>query len=477
MTDATELLLRWGDGDQAALDHLIDGQSAILWFVRVGQLKRHWNRLGRRDPLWAALTDSSKRGGRWNVEDFFRQGSEEVAAVLSRAEQLGILVSRRNALDFGCGAGRITQALADRFERCDGVDISTVMLRAARLHNRHPERCLYHLNTTADLRRFSTAAFTFAYSTLVLQHMAPSLSARYLGELLRVLVPGGLLVFQMPSHRAATEPPETAARTQIAGPLPEAACRARLRIDASALALQASQEVAIKVSVENASPHVWAALADVRGGRRINLANRWLDEDGEVLHRDDARCPLPHDVSPGMQVELMLGVNAPAFDGIYHLELDLVQENVGWFGERGSPTLRIPCRVSGGMPARPSQSKVVAVLEAEPLFRDRHPRLFAVLRATRIRDVYWAWRRALDRVKGQRDRAIVSLRRRAYEPVVPPLINWWRGRPFAPKMEMHCVPKAEVLATLAAHGGRVVYTEEELMPGGFQSCRYWVVKE
>ena len=400
-----------------------------------------------------------------------------MAAVLSRAGQLGIPVSPRRALDFGCGAGRITQALADRFDRCDGVDISTAMLRAARLHNHNPERCTYHLNTTADLRRFDTASFTFAYSTLVLQHMDPRLSRRYLGELLRLLETGGLLVFQLPTRRAATEPSTTAVRTPIAGRLVQGACRARLSIDAPALSLDANQEVAIKVSVENTSQYSWAALPDVRGRHRINLANRWLDEAGELLRRDDSRCPLPHDVAPGEQVDLMLGVNAPAFDGHYQLEFDLVQENVGWFGERESPTLRVPCYVSGGLPPRRHTVTAVAAPDVEPLFRERHPRVFAVLRATRIRDVYWSWRRGVDAIKARRDRVIVSLRTRVYEPIVPPLINWWKGRPFAPRMEMHCVPKADVLATLAANGGRVVYTEEELMPGGFQSCRYWVVKD
>jgi SAM-dependent methyltransferase len=445
--------------------------------ARLATLKRHWERLGRRDPLWAALTDPSKRGAGWNVEEFFKHGSEEVAAVLSRAERLAVSVSLRRALDFGCGAGRITQALAERFDRCDGVDISAAMLRAARFHNRHPQRCTYHLNTTADLRRFDTGSFTFAYSTLVLQHMEPRFSVRYLDELLRVLEPGGLLVFQLPSHRAATEPSAAVTRTPIAGCLPTRACRARLRVDAATLSLDANQEVAIKVSVENTSQSRWAALPNRRGGHRINLANHWLDAEGELVQRDDARCPLPHDVEPGTPVELMLGVHAPAFDGRYYLELDLVQENVGWFGQRGSPTLRVPCHVSGGLPPRPRTPKVLAAPHVDPPFRERHPRLFAVLRATGIRDLYWAWRRGVDNVKGRRDRAIVTVRTRAYDPVVPPLINWWRGRPFAPKMEMHCVPRADVLATLVASGGRVVFTEEELMPGGFQSCRYWVVKD
>jgi hypothetical protein len=64
-----------------------------------------------------------------------------------------------------------------------------------------------------------------------------------------------------------------------------------------------------------------------------------------------------------------------------------------------------------------------------------------------------------------------------YEPYVPPVINWWNTLSFGPRMEMHCVPRAEILALVAEAGGRVVDVEEELMSGGYHSCRYWVKKD
>lgn len=447
--------------------------------MRLGALKRHWERLGRRDPLWAVLTDLDARGSGRDVERFFQSGVDEIGAVLGAVERSGVVVPRRRALDFGCGVGRLTQAMAGHFERCDGVDISTSMLRLAAQHNRHADRCVYHLNVSSDLSMFEDAAFSFVYSTLVLQHMEPRYSREYIRELLRVLAPDGVLVFQLPSHRTATEPSRGAALSANAGPLPPAACRADIAIDQPALALRAGELATLKVSVENRSHALWPALPDPRGRYRINLANHWLANDGALLQRDDSRCPLPYDLSAGSRSELLLGVTAPAFDGDYLLELDLVQENVGWFAQHGSPTRRIPCTVSGGltephprlMPAAPVSSPVV-----QPLFRDRHPRLFHLLQVTGLRDLYWSWRRAVDRVKGSRDRVILWLRAHAYERIVPPLVNWWLGKPFAPKMEMHCVARADVLTILREGGGRVVNVEEELMPGGFQSCRYWVVK-
>ena len=72
---------------------------------------------------------------------------------------------------------------------------------------------------------------------------------------------------------------------------------------------------------------------------------------------------------------------------------------------------------------------------------------------------------------------IVPFQSSSFEPIIPPLVNWWNSRPFAPRMDMHCVARSEVVTLIAAGGGRVVAVDEELVPGGFQSCTYWVIKE
>ena len=52
----------------------------------------------------------------------------------------------------------------------------------------------------------------------------------------------------------------------------------------------------------------------------------------------------------------------------------------------------------------------------------------------------------------------------------------WRSH-HRPHMDMHCVPQDEVAALIHECGGTLVDTEKELVPGGFQSYRYWVVRE
>jgi SAM-dependent methyltransferase len=445
--------------------------------MRLSVLRRHWERLGRRDPYWAVLTDPDKRGGGWDVTEFFRSGQEEIDAALHRATDMGLPVARRRALDFGCGAGRLTQALAERFERCDGVDISESMLAIARQHNRHPDRCAYHLNVSSDLALFADHSFDFVYSTLVLQHMEPRYSTLYMRELLRVLAPKGLLVFQIPSQRSTEEAPAGAQQTRIRGPLPQDAFHAHLIIEPRTLASDSGQQLSLDVTVENLSRHTWPSLPDAGGHRQITVANRWLYEDGEVLRRDDGRCPLPFDLQPGSRASVMLVVTAPPADGAYVLELDLVQEDVSWFGERGSPVLRLPILVGDADAAPRRRSQVTA--GAPTPFRVRHPRAFELMRATGVRDAYWTWRRGLDRLRRSRDRLIIASRDRLY---VAHAINWlkrkqdaWRRGLLAATMEMYCVPRAEVLALLKDAGGRVLHVDEETTPG-YQSCRYWVSK-
>ena len=96
----------------------------------VDDLEQNWDDLGRRDPMWAILTSPNKRKNRWDEDEFFATGVEVVAEVMAGLDGLGIVVSRRRALDFGCGVGRLTQALRGRVRRggrcrCRGVDDRT----------------------------------------------------------------------------------------------------------------------------------------------------------------------------------------------------------------------------------------------------------------------------------------------------------------------------------------------------------------
>jgi SAM-dependent methyltransferase len=134
------------------------------------------------------------------VEQFFATGVLEVEQLIAEIESLCLRPRYERALDFGCGVGRITQALATRYDLVDGVDIADSMVATAR-ELAGTARCVYHVNPRLDLSLFEDGVFDLVYSNITLQHMEPAYAKIYVREFLRVARPGGLVVFQLPSRR------------------------------------------------------------------------------------------------------------------------------------------------------------------------------------------------------------------------------------------------------------------------------------
>jgi SAM-dependent methyltransferase len=161
---------------------------------------RDWNELAELDPVWAVLHEAPGGDGRWAIDDFFATGSGEISGALDVARELGRPQEWRLALDFGCGLGRLTRALGERFERCIGVDVSEAMIAAAGELNADRPACEFVLNTQPDLGQFESGTFDLVYSSIVLQHLRTDREVeRFIGELVRLVSSTGLAVFQMPT--------------------------------------------------------------------------------------------------------------------------------------------------------------------------------------------------------------------------------------------------------------------------------------
>lgn len=132
--------------------------------------RRHWEDLASADPMWVILTEPG-REQRWDADAFFQSGRAEIDRVFVQLAAHGLAPRGDVALDFGCGLGRLTQAMCERFEKVYGIDISEAMIAGARSHNRHGTRAVYHVNTVDHLPVVPTGTVDFIYSRLVLQHV------------------------------------------------------------------------------------------------------------------------------------------------------------------------------------------------------------------------------------------------------------------------------------------------------------------
>ena len=214
------------------------------------QLKEQWTGPGEEDPLWAVLSQDDVRHGSWDVESFFGTGTTAIESIMRVVTAFVPDVARGHALDFGCGVGRLSQALCAHFDRVTGVDISAPMIESAQRLNRYGERCQYLVNHRQDLAAFADGSIDLVLTFIVLQHMAVEYSTAYIREFVRVLSPDGVAVFQVPSrHR----PPIERFR------LPSSAYRAGITPVEATVTLACGEQKFVPVRVRNDGTDPWPA--------------------------------------------------------------------------------------------------------------------------------------------------------------------------------------------------------------------------
>jgi SAM-dependent methyltransferase len=149
-----------------------------------------WRALGETQPYWAVLSSPDMRTETITpegVEGFYASGRQYIAQVAAwLADATGSPPAGR-ALDFGCGAGRLTEAMTDYAQEVVGVDVSPGMLALARKRG--------GLATYTD--RIPQGPFDWINSFIVFQHIEPIRGLPILEELLSKLAPGGAVSLQI----------------------------------------------------------------------------------------------------------------------------------------------------------------------------------------------------------------------------------------------------------------------------------------
>ncbi|MCL4324900.1 MAG: class I SAM-dependent methyltransferase [Candidatus Thermoplasmatota archaeon] len=170
------------------------------------EMQKLWDQRGKEDPLYYVLRGTLRDRKHWTKEDFLDLGRREIRGVMEYLGSFHLPLRRERALDFGCGAGRLTQGLSPYFARVDGVDHAPAMVEVSRRLLPSESNCQFTVAQGGDLSNFETSTFDLVYSDMVLQHIPYPHALDYISEFLRILRPGGVAVFQVVLDNFLLEP-------------------------------------------------------------------------------------------------------------------------------------------------------------------------------------------------------------------------------------------------------------------------------
>jgi SAM-dependent methyltransferase len=152
-----------------------------------------------RPALYRTVYDELFRRVPDHPQNVWKEGPGEQAA--RTAEQMGILrpFLRPDSVyvEIGCGDGHLARTVAGRVRHAYGVDVSPVIAADNVTPNYTPLYCRDGVSVTLP-----DAAATVVFSNMLLEHLHPDDAVRHLGEVFRILRPGGVYVCRTP-HRFA----------------------------------------------------------------------------------------------------------------------------------------------------------------------------------------------------------------------------------------------------------------------------------
>jgi SAM-dependent methyltransferase len=163
---------------------------------------RYWERIGQTAPHWSVLTEDRFTPERLeqNRAAFFASGEWDAQVLDATLARIGRAAGEfENCVEYGCGVGRATVALAARFRLLTALDISRPHLEETA--RELAARGLAHVRlaqVTAE-RLMPGGIFDFWYSRIVLQHNPPPVILAVLGAVFRRLQPRGVAMFQVPT--------------------------------------------------------------------------------------------------------------------------------------------------------------------------------------------------------------------------------------------------------------------------------------
>ena len=172
------------------------------------KMQRDWDQRARENARFYVATGREN----WTDEEFFASGertvSEEILTDMINICQ-GKEPKQMRVIEIGCGAGRITRALANLFGEVHAIDVSGEMVARARQALSATPNAFVYQNNGKDLAALPDGPFDFAFSTIVFQHIpSKEVIYSYVREVHRLLRPGALFKFQVQGDASLQTTPD-----------------------------------------------------------------------------------------------------------------------------------------------------------------------------------------------------------------------------------------------------------------------------
>ena len=114
--------------------------------------------------------------------------------------------------------------------------------------------------------------------------------------------------------------------------------------DTSLLRVAAGEIIRIPIEIENTGDTLWLVSRSAPKGT-VRLGVKVFKENDEVIDEVHGSPPLPRALAPGERILLTVTYAAPTATGRYKLKIDLLDQDICWFEERGSQPLEMQFEV------------------------------------------------------------------------------------------------------------------------------------
>ncbi|MCS7060864.1 MAG: class I SAM-dependent methyltransferase [Anaerolineae bacterium] len=181
----------------------VDPATLKRLFVHI---QASWRTIGEQEPYWSVLSaDEYKLANiQGRLEEFYRSGWESFHLLVNTMKRNGLddRLEDKTLLEYGCGVGRVTNVLAQKFKRVHAYDVSTSHLALARQVTDSLGLANVHYVAVQSLRDMQELPqVDMAYSIIVLQHNPPPIIRLILESMLDALKPGGTALFQLLTYQ------------------------------------------------------------------------------------------------------------------------------------------------------------------------------------------------------------------------------------------------------------------------------------